>query len=228
MYLRIHLFANLAEIYGASILEIPFEPGLSVADLRRHVAVVCPDLAKPLEAALVAVNRAYAAEDDRIPGDAEVGLIPPVGGGSDGTATPLTPYTLLAHVPIDVVAAYQLLHHPDRGGTVVFTGTVREWTQGKRTTHLTYDAYQEMAVECMQRIQTDLEDRYPGVRTVCWHRLGLLGPTEIAVLCGAAAPHRDVAFTVARALIDTVKRDVPIWKKENFADGTASWQENQP
>lgn len=83
-----------------------------------------------------------------------------------------------------------------------------------------------MALSQMEKIQTDVTNLWPGVATVQWHRIGRLDPQEIAVICGAAAPHRDAAFQAARMLIERLKKEVPIWKKEAYVSGQTTWQAN--
>ncbi|MCL6637947.1 MAG: molybdenum cofactor biosynthesis protein MoaE, partial [Alicyclobacillus sp.] len=176
---------------------------------------------RELEQALVAVNLQYAEDTVCLREDDEIALIPPVGGGAKADHD-----CRIQVEPLDLSAAYDFLVRPECGGTVLFSGTVREWTGERRTAHLEYEAYEAMALTQMRAIAADVARQFPGVVTLQWHRTGHLLPTEIAVICGASAPHRDAAFQAARLLIDRLKREVPIWKKEIYADGAVTWQPN--
>ena len=113
---------------------------------------------------------------------------------------------------------------PRWGGVVIFLGTVRDSSRGKRVTHLEYEAYPEMAEAKMLEIAQSLEERHAPCRVVLHHRVGDLAIGEIAVIVVAGAPHRDAAFKAAREAIDELKTVVPIWKKEYSEDG-AVWIE---
>ena len=110
------------------------------------------------------------------------------------------------------------------GGVVIFLGTVRDSSRGKRVTHLEYEAYPEMAEAKMREIARTLEQRHAPCTVVLHHRVGDLAIGEIAVIVVAGAPHRDAAFKAAREAIDELKTVVPIWKKEYSEDG-AVWIE---
>jgi len=113
------------------------------------------------------------------------------------------------------------------GAVCVFDGIVRDNTRGRPTVHLDYEAYREMALEQMQRLAGDAIARF-GVRDVALvHRLGRLTVGETSVLIVVASAHRAAAFEACRWLIDTLKKTVPIWKKETFADG-AVWADGEP
>lgn len=129
---------------------------------------------------------------------------------------------------LSLAAAREALDSPRFGGHVFFAGTVREWTKGRQTAYLEYESYIDMAIPLMQAIEADVKDLYPSVETLQWHRIGHLNPTDIAVICAAASPHRDDAFDAARMLIERLKKEVPIWKKEVYQNGEIEWQANDP
>jgi molybdopterin synthase catalytic subunit len=115
---------------------------------------------------------------------------------------------------------------PD-GAVCVFDGIVRDNTRGRKTLHLDYEAYREMALEQMRGLAGDAVVKF-GVRDVTLvHRLGRLLVGETSVLVVVASAHRGAAFDACRWLIDTLKKTVPIWKKEQFADG-AVWADGEP
>jgi molybdopterin synthase catalytic subunit len=124
-----------------------------------------------------------------------------------------------------VDAAIDAVRGPDTGGIVVFLGTVRDESRGKRVRNLEYEAYTEMAEAKMREIAIALERTHAPLRVAMHHRVGDLALGEIAVIVAAAAPHRDAAFVAARVAIDELKRVVPIWKKEYTDDG-AVWIED--
>ncbi len=117
--------------------------------------------------------------------------------------------------------------NPYSGATLVFVGTVREWTKGKRTTLLEYEAYPEMAVAQMQVIGREIEQRWPGARTAIVHRVGRLEVTEPSVIIAVATPHRADSFEACRHAIERLKQIVPIWKKRSGktakSGSAASW-----
>ena len=129
----------------------------------------------------------------------------------------------LQHAPLAVHEAYAFLQTPGAGGLALFVGTTRRWTDGKETLQLEYEAYRPMAVQEMQRLATHARARWPLLKVCLLHRLGVVPITEASVIVGTAAAHRDAAFASCRFLIDTLKRQVPIWKREHFADGTTEW-----
>jgi molybdopterin synthase catalytic subunit len=113
------------------------------------------------------------------------------------------------------------------GAVCVFDGVVRNNTRGRKTLHLDYEAYREMALEQMRGLANEAVARF-GVRDVAMvHRLGRLGVGETSVLIVVASAHRGAAFEACRWLIDTLKKTVPIWKKEQFVDG-AVWADGEP
>ena len=126
--------------------------------------------------------------------------------------------------PLSTEAALAFVADPSAGGTVVFTGTVRDHAEGRDVAALEYEAFAERAEPAMAALAEDALRRWPDLRAV-WleHRVGRLEIGEAAVVVAASAPHRDDAFTAARWLIDTLKDTVPIWKRELWAAGGAHW-----
>lgn len=128
---------------------------------------------------------------------------------------------------LDVAAGYRSLVCPGSGAINVFVGTVRDATQGRPVVRLEFEAYPSMARREMQRIANVARTEYALQRATIWHVVGSKGVAEPVVFIGAAAPHRDAAFRACRYMIDTLKQDVPIWKKEYFTDG-AVWVNAHP
>lgn len=121
--------------------------------------------------------------------------------------------------PIDLAAAEALLHHPQAGGITTFTGTVRNHNHGREVISLSYEAYPEMAQAQLEAIARTIAERWPVHRVVLIHRIGDLSIGDAAVFVGVSSSHRDVAFEACRFGIETIKHDVPIWKKEIFVGG---------
>jgi MoaE-MoaD fusion protein len=225
LQIKIRLFANFSELLQKDTLTVELNEKATVGDLRIRLQSALPDYTTLLGKTLIAVNREYADGTHPITEGDEIALIPPVGGGSPETV--LAESCKISNEPLRIEEAYQLLTDARNGGVVLFTGTVREWTKGRQTLHLTYDAYVEMATAQMRKIEQEVKEQFPDVTTLQWHRVGLLYPTDTAVICAAASPHRDVAFQAARMLIERLKKEVAIWKKEQYADGEAAWQPNE-
>ena len=129
----------------------------------------------------------------------------------------------LTHEVIDYQALTEKVRSDQAGAVVLFLGTVREMTGARQTVALDYEAFSEMALAKMQELETATRERWPVVNVGIVHRLGHLELGEISVAVAVSSPHRDVAFDAGRFLIDTLKVTVPVWKKENWADGTTEW-----
>jgi molybdopterin synthase catalytic subunit len=133
----------------------------------------------------------------------------------------------IVEVPIDVAEIVAAVKAGADGAVCVFDGIVRDNTRGRRTLYLDYEAYREMALGQMRGLAEEAVTRF-GVRDVAMvHRLGRLEVGETSVLIAVASAHRAAAFEACRWLIDTLKKTVPIWKKETFADG-AVWADGEP
>ncbi len=122
-------------------------------------------------------------------------------------------------LPIDLNQAWTLARSPKAGAVAFFVGTVRDNTQEKAVERLEYEAYTEMAVMEIEKIAHEMKTRWPVEKAVFFHRTGMLGHGEIAVVVAVATPHRAEAFEACRFAIDTLKQTVPIWKKEVYGDG---------
>ena len=128
----------------------------------------------------------------------------------------------LTRHPLEVDALLAEVQGPERGGTCVFVGTVRNDAD---VTGIDYSAYEPMAFAEIERILSDAQAQWPEARVMLQHRLGLIPVGEASIAIAAAAPHRDDAFAACRYVIEEVKKRLPIWKKELSANGSASWVE---
>lgn len=137
---------------------------------------------------------------------------------------PLRSHARLTAEPLSTEAALAFAADPSAGGTVLFTGNVRDHAEGRDVAALEYEAFAERAEPQLRDLAAQAALRWPSLRAV-WleHRVGRLEIGEAAVVVACSAPHRDDAFVAARWLIDTLKDTVPIWKREHWADGGAHW-----
>jgi len=133
------------------------------------------------------------------------------------------PYIELTHHPIDYPTLTERVRSPQAGAVLLFLGTVREFTSGRQTLRLGYEAYPQMALSKMRELAEQAAQRWPLTEVAIVHRLGLLELGEISVAIAVSAPHRDQGFEAGRWLIDTLKEVVPVWKQENWSDGTQEW-----
>ena len=165
------------------------------------------------------MNQSYAVKGCLLRDGDEVALLPPVSGGSNSLIS-------LIKEPIDSASLAAQVKQGEDGAVVVFDGIVRNNTRGRRTLFLVYEAYEEMALRQMQALAEEAVAVH-GVRQVAMvHRLGRLEVGETSVLIAVSSAHRAQAFEACRWLIDTLKKTVPIWKKEHFEDG-AVWADGE-
>lgn len=125
--------------------------------------------------------------------------------------------------PIDTAALLAEVTTPQAGAVVLFLGTTRALTGGRETVALDYECYGPMAERKLAELEAEARRRWPLIGCRIVHRLGQLEPGEASVAVAVSTPHRNEAFQAGQWLIDTLKQVVPIWKKENWADGTSEW-----
>jgi len=129
----------------------------------------------------------------------------------------------LTHHTIDSAALLSRVTSPRAGAVVLFLGTVRELTHGRQTESLDYECYPEMAEKKLAELEAEARRRWPVIECALVHRLGHMQPAEASVAVAVSTPHRRDAFEAGQWLIDTLKQVVPIWKRENWSDGTQEW-----
>lgn len=129
----------------------------------------------------------------------------------------------LTHEKIDLQAMYDMVATPTAGAIVTFSGVTRQLTQGRETASLDYEAYAEMALAKLVELEQTARERWPIEKCAVVHRLGHLEISEASVVVAVSSAHREAAFSAAKWLIDTLKEAVPIWKRENWSDGSTEW-----
>lgn len=219
MRVRILFFGILKDLAGQSGEWIDLPENALVRDVLGHYAAQVPRLKESLAASAVAVNQQYASPETALGPNDEVALLPPVSGG--------TGYAVIVRDPIDTARVLTNLKRDEDGAAVVFEGVVRNQTRGRRTLYLDYEAYEQMALQQMEGLAEQALKQFQVRDVAMLHRLGRLEIGEISVLIVVASAHRAAAFEACRWLIDTLKRTVPIWKKEYFEDG-AVWADGEP
>jgi MoaE-MoaD fusion protein len=220
MRVTVLFFGVLKEMLSTESQTLDLPPGATVDAVLGHFRERMPQQPKLWSTLAVAVNQSYATSGCLLRDGDEVALLPPVSGGS-------TPITALVTEPIDSASLVKNIKQGEDGAVVVFDGIVRNHTRGRRTLFLVYEAYPEMALRQMQDLAQQAITVH-GVRQVAMvHRLGRLEVGETSVLIAVSSAHRAQAFEACRWLIDTLKKTVPIWKKEHFEDG-AVWADGEP
>lgn len=174
-----------------------------------------PNLERFGRSLLFAVNQEYATPETELKDGDELAIFPPVSGGSSHDFFELTTE------PIDVGSVARRVVLPECGAIVSLDGFTREWTKGRRTKYLIYEAYDGMAVSEMQRLGDEAHKRFDIAHIGIVHRTGRLEIGETSVVISVSAPHRKAAFEACQWAITELKRTVPIWKKEVYEDGEA-------
>ncbi len=224
MQIRVLFFGVLKDLVGRSSETLDLADGARVEAVLQHYSRQAPRFAGMQNSLALSVNQEYASADAILRAGDEVGLLPPVSGGSPDSAQD---DVRIVHEPIVTETVISSLKGSEDGAAVIFDGIVRNNTRGRPTLYLDYEAYEPMALKQMQGLAVEARSRF-GVRQVALvHRLGRLEIGETSVLIVVASAHRGPAFDACRWIIDTLKKTVPIWKREYFEDG-AVWADGEP
>ena len=210
MHVEVRLFAMLRERAGASSVTLDLPAGARVRDALDELSELAAGL--PL---VMAVNREYASEERVLEPDDELALIPPVSGGEEAATAP---WARVTAEPLSLESVAERVRDPRAGAVVTFQGVTRE------VERLEYEAYVEMAEERLAEIAREAVERHGLCAAAVEHRVGEVPLSEPSVVVAASAPHRGEAFAGAREIIDRVKAEAPIWKKE-IEGGEGRWVE---
>lgn len=225
MQVHVLLFGALKDLLARESETVELPEQATVELLLRSYLRNEPQIQKFAGSLAIAVNREYAVATQVLREGDEVALLPPVSGGSQ----PITqgPFVRLQREAIDPTALTAQIKDGADGAVVIFDGIVRDNTRGRRTLHLEYEAYEAMALDQMRALTADAKQRFAVREISLVHRLGRLQVGETSVWIAVASAHRAQAFEACRWIIDTLKKTVPIWKKEFFEDG-AVWADGEP
>lgn len=216
MHVEVRLFAGLRETLNKESLSLEVPDGSTEGTLRKALEDTFPDLAPWLGVCRMAQGVEFLQTDSPIEVGEPVALIPPVSGGSPEPSVRLT---LDALDPRKIEAEVSW----DRNGAIcTFQGTVRSPNAGRDVQYLDYEAHEPMALAQMQKIVDETEAKWEGSLVRLVHRLGRVDPGVPSVVIVVSCPHRAASFEACRYVIERLKEDVPIWKKEVFSDGS-SW-----
>lgn len=228
MQVKVRYLGMLREMAGRDGEAVEIADGAALGDLYAVLQHNFPQLQQFCHAVALAVNYEYSSLEKVLHEGDEVALIPPVSGGTDSVSEmQTTEHAALMRRAIDGAAIAAAIKQPDDGAMVVFDGVVRNQTRGRRTLYLEYSAYEPMALKQMEELAAQALVKFV-IRDV-WvvHGLGPLQIGETSVFIAVASAHRAPAFEACRWIIDTLKKTVPIWKKEFFEDG-AVWADGEP
>ena len=224
---RLLSFGSLKTVFPADGAWRELDPGECVAGLLAKLCREGTIAEVVLRSAAIAVNHTYASPDQTLNDGDEIAILPPVSGGTASDDPGPRPCIALVREPIDAAAIVGAIKAGTDGAVCIFDGIVRDNTRGRMTLHLDYEAYEEMALKQMHLLRSEAIEHF-GVRDAAIvHRLGRLMVGETSILIVVASAHRGAAFDACRWLIDTLKKTVPIWKKEQFVDG-AVWANGEP
>jgi molybdopterin converting factor subunit 1 len=210
--IRVLFFGAARDAVDANPLDLSLDAPATVSSAFQKLVARFSQLGRFGRSLLFAVNQEYATAETLLHENDELAVFPPVSGGSHD-------FFELTTERIDVGEVARRVVLPKCGATVTLDGYAREWTNGKRTLYLVYEAYDQMALTEMQRLGAEAHKRFEIAHLGIVHRTGRLEIGETSVVIAASAPHRQAAFQACEWAIRELKRTVPIWKKEVFQDG---------
>ena len=207
---------------GCGEMDYEIETGTTVASLATRLQADYPELQSIWPRLAVAVDGELADTDTLLQEGSEVALLPPVSGGVDD------PRADIVDQAIDMQSLIEAVGDPACGAVLLFIGNVRDQHEHREVDSIVYDAYRSMALSQLEAIAADLEDASGNLRVRIVHRLGEIPVGEASVAIAVASPHRAAAYETSRAVLERLKREVPIWKQEHYSDGGIRWREEEP
>jgi molybdopterin synthase catalytic subunit len=232
---RVLFFGAAREIAGHDEIALNLSAPASAQSAFEEILLNYPELRKRFGRSLLfAVNQEYASDEREVRAGDELAIFPPVSGGAGGESEAgtltredtLKDFFELTTGPIDVGEVARRVVLAGCGATVTLDGYVREWTRGRRSLYLVYEAYPPMALSEMRRLGREAHERFEIAHLGIVHRTGRLEIGETSVVISVSAPHRRAAFEACEWAIRELKRTVPIWKKEFYEDGEI-WVEGE-
>ena len=219
---RILFFGAAREIAGRAEVSMEIHAPATAASAFEEIKESYPDLKRWGRSLLLAVNQEYAQTEMEVREGDELAIFPPVSGGAEESVD----FFELTTDPIDVGLVARRVVPPACGATVTLDGYVRQWTRGRKTLYLVYEAYAPMALSEMRRLGREAHASFEIAHIGIVHRTGRLEIGETSVVISVSAPHRRAAFEACEWAILELKRTVPIWKKEFYEDGEV-WVEGE-
>jgi molybdopterin synthase catalytic subunit len=236
MRVKVLFFGVLKEVVGQVEESLEVAPGARLSTVFDHYAGQYPRMREMAGSIVIARNQVFSKPSTAVSEGDEVAFLPPVSGGLDVYTHEITDtngnFFALTRRPIDSAGLAARLTRGEDGAVITFEGVVRNNTKGRATLFLDYECYEAMAVRMMAEIGSAIAGEFAVGRMAMVHRLGRLQIGEASVSIIVTAPHRKAAFAAALEGINRLKRLVPVWKKEHFADGEVwvegEWDENAP
>lgn len=222
---QILFFGAARDAVGEDQVQLQLNSAATGRDALAQLISEYPDLGNFEKSLLVAVNQEYADPKRQLRDGDELAIFPPVSGGDESEPSNKDFFELTTD-PIDVGDVARRVVLPECGATVTLDGHAREWTKARQTLYLIYEAYAPMAISEMKRLGAAAREKFEIAHIGIVHRTGRLEIGETSVVIAVSAPHRRAAFEGCEWAIRELKRTVPIWKKEVFADGEV-WVEDE-
>jgi len=227
---RVLFFGAARDAVGCEQIDFDLAPQSTAAKAFQELLAAYPALQHFGKSLLFALNQEYAEGNREVHDGDELAVFPPVSGGTEiaagGPASTTKDFFELTTQSIDVGAVARRVVLPQCGATVTLDGYAREWTKGRRTLYLVYEAYAPMALNEMEKLGEQAHEKFAIAHIGIVHRTGRLEIGETSVVIAVSAPHRRAAFEACEWAIRELKRTVPIWKKEVFEDGEV-WVEGE-
>lgn len=221
MTIKVLWFAWLRDVTHEAATDLSLREGAKVDDAFRELVARWPDLDAQLFRLPIVLDGKVVDASAPLNDGAELVWLPPVGGGAPAGAVVRAE---LRSAALDVARLVSEVADPSCGGIATFLGVVRDEDEGRKVLALTYDAYDSLAASQLRSVAEEALQRWPDARIAVEHRTGRLIVGEASVAIAVACPHRAEAFACCRFVIDRVKEAVPIWKREESAEG-ARWLE---